>query len=90
MENTAATVKLDHPIKIDGQVVKEIKMRRPTVQDLIAQDKFEGVETERAIAMLGRLASINPEDLGQMDAADYVKLDKAYVGFLKASPEADG
>jgi hypothetical protein len=82
------TVKLDHPIKVNGKETTELQMRRPKVADLKKVEQTGGTDTERAVTMLARLTGLVPEDFDQLDAADYLKLDRAYTDFLSASPEA--
>ena len=75
-------VELNYPINIDGQTVNKIEMRRPRVKDMRSADKVDGSDADREIRLFAVLSHINPEDLDELDLADYQQLQKAYSDFL--------
>lgn len=75
------TVKIEYPIKINGQEVSEFFMRRPTVADhRIAQKKADPLDQE--ITLFANLLDIAPADVERMDAKDYKRIGEVYQGFL--------
>lgn len=70
-----ATVKLDYPIK-DGQgnEIKELKIRRAKAKDI---RKMRGsTEAEQSISLLAMLTGLVPEDIDELDVADFTKAAK--------------
>lgn len=70
-----ATVKLDYPIK-DGQgnEITELKIRRAKAKDI---RKMRGsTDTEQSISLLAMLTGLVPEDIDELDVADFVKAAK--------------
>jgi len=75
-------IKLDYPIRIEGVEVKALKMRRSKVRDMLAADKATGSEAEKEVTLFANLCEVSTETIGDMDTADYQKLQEAYSGFL--------
>lgn len=76
------TVPLDFPTKFDGIERDRLTLRRPKVRDLRAAQKVgagdpDGVE----LALFATLAEVAPNDLEDMDLADYHGLQDAYGRF---------
>lgn len=76
------TIQLDHPMQIDGQSIHELTIRRPKVKDLREAEKAGAGASEQELSLFARLTGINPEDLDEMDLADYQKLQQRYSAFL--------
>ena len=76
------TIKLKHPIKVDGVEIQELTMRRPKVRDQIAAEKGGGSDAEKELRMFANLCEITPQSLEEMDMVDYKALQEAYVDFL--------
>lgn len=77
-----------------GVSVTSLELRRLKVKDLKAIGKQAGSD-EVLLEMLGvsRMCNIIPEDLDEMDAADYQQVKARfleYVGVTPASPVRDG
>lgn len=87
------TIELDFPIKVDGNEVTELEMRRPKLRDhlwLKAKQKETRKnqkmdELDSDIAMFARLLDVDESVLGQLDMADWGKLGAAYTQFTEAS-----
>lgn len=62
--------KLLFPIKADGQELKELTVRRPTVRDL-KNSRRACDNSEQDLQLLADLTNIAPKDLENMDLADY-------------------
>ena len=54
------SIKLKHPITVDGVETSTISLRRPKVRDLERMDKVPG-EMSKAVTMVADLAEITPE-----------------------------
>lgn len=70
-----ATIPLDYPIK-DGQgnEIHELKIRRAKAKDV---RRMKGAtETEQSISLLAILTGLVPEDLDELDIADFIKAAK--------------
>ena len=80
----STTIKLREPITVDGTQRESLTLRRPKVRDLLAAEKSELVESPalRELKLFANLCEVPPAALEELDAADYVKLQEAYTGFL--------
>ncbi len=74
---------LARPLTNQGTTLAELEMRRPKLKDHIAANKASNDELESECALFAALCGVNPEDMTEMDMADYRKLQEAYRGFLK-------
>ena len=75
-------IALTYPLTLNGSTVAAVRMRRPTVGDMIAADKMKGSDAEKEVAMFANLCTLAPADLAQLDMGDYQKLREAWAGFL--------
>ena len=79
----SADIKLEFPIKVAGATVDAVRLRRPTVKDLIAADSIGGDNAARKeLAVFASLSGLAPADLESLDLKDYRKLQEAYSSFL--------
>ena len=76
------TIQLDYPIMIDGQKITRIDMRRPKVRDRLLSEKLDGSDAEKEVRLLANLCEFPPQQLEELDMADYVKLQEALADFL--------
>jgi len=77
------TASLRRPFKTgDRTVTSLVFSRRPVARDLVRQ--FPGAITaeERELHGIAALLGVNPEDLEQMDGADYLAVQRKWAGFL--------
>jgi len=77
-----ATMKLKHPIQVDGREVGELTLRRPKVRDMIVADKAGGTDAEKEVRVFSNLCEVPPSAIEEMDLADYGALQEAYKSFL--------
>lgn len=84
-----ATVKvsLDFPITVSGVEVKHLIMRRPKVRDEIAFSKASGSSEDKVVQLISSLTETPIEDLMELDAADWTKLEEQYAAFKGARPQ---
>lgn len=77
-------LKLNHPYtNAAGQKLEKLTLRRLKVKDLRAMTEQAG-ESSGKMELLGvaRMANMVPEDLDEMDAADYQVLKGRFLGLL--------
>ena len=82
-----ATIKLAHPIEVDGGPVSALQLRRPRVRDMLAADKAAGSEAEKEIRMFSNLCEVAPSVIESLDLADYTRLQETYKDFLSLRQE---
>ena len=75
-------IELTHPIDIDGTKVSVLQLRRPKVRDMFSVEKSVDNDAEKEIQLFANLCELTPENLLDLDMADYSKLQKAYQDFL--------
>lgn len=65
------TVKLKYPVRLaTGETLTELKLRRPRVGDLRAVAHLNS-DAEQELAIFARVTGLVPEDLDELDLADY-------------------
>lgn len=75
-------IELTHAIEIDGAKVGVIQLRRPKVRDMLSVEKSVDNDAEKEIQLFANLSELSPNNLLELDMADYAKLQKAYQDFL--------
>ncbi|OOY34370.1 phage tail assembly protein [Solemya velum gill symbiont] len=75
-------IELTHSIEIDGAKVGVIQLRRPKVRDMLSVEKSVDNDAEKEIQLFSNLSELSPDNLLELDMADYAKLQKAYQDFL--------
>lgn len=83
-------ITLDYPIIVDGAEVRELRMRRPKVRDLLALERSNASDADKELKLFANLCELSPKSLEELDAADYRRLQEAYNAFLSSSPEQSG
>jgi hypothetical protein len=79
----ADKLKLTYPVKLaDGRTVAELTLRRPKVRDLKHAARYSDKTEEQETALLAALCGLAPEDMDELDLADYRKLQDAFRGML--------
>ncbi len=74
---------LKHPVKLaTGKTLDKIILRRPKVRDLKAAQRAWDKPEDQELALLAMLAGITPEDLEELDLADYKAVQEAFRGML--------
>lgn len=80
MEKT--TIKLQYPLRVNGQEVTEIQLRRPRVRDRLAVEKMSASQAEKEVRFIANLCEMAPDEIEELDMADYTKIQEAVTGFL--------
>lgn len=75
-------IELTHSLEIDGAKVSVIQLRRPKVRDMLSVEKSVDNDAEKEIQLFANLSELSPDNLLELDMADYAKLQKAYQDFL--------
>lgn len=79
-----AKIDLDFPIEISGVEVNHLIMRRPKVRDDLAAAKSGGSDEDKAVFLVANLCEVTTEDLLELDAADWTRLEKQVQDFRQA------
>ncbi|WP_114649095.1 phage tail assembly protein [Pseudothauera hydrothermalis] len=75
------TMTLREPVEINGAQVGVLRLRRPKVRDLEAIDKIPG-ETAKTVMLIANLAEWTPEQVRELDAADFAAASKVVAEML--------
>ncbi|MBO1853964.1 phage tail assembly protein [Burkholderia cenocepacia] len=76
------TVQLTYPIKLNGVECDKFTMRRPKVRDMRSAQKLAPNDAEQQeLILFANLADVSPDDLEDMDMADYERVQDAYYSF---------
>lgn len=75
------TITLREPIEMGGAKVGVLSLRRPKVRDLEAIDKVQG-ETAKTVMLIAHLAEWTPDQVRELDAADFAAASKAVADML--------
>lgn len=81
--NTENTITLKYPVKLaSGQSLEKLTLRRAKVADLRAAARGNATPEEQEVALIALLAGITPEDVLELDLADYKALQDFFRGLL--------
>lgn len=76
-------ITLDYPIKNGtGETITELKMRRAKARDIRRMSE-KNTEAEQEFFMFSQLVGLVPEDIDELDMADYAKLQTAFKEMVK-------
>ena len=81
-------IPLDYPIRIEGVEVGSLTLRRPKQKDLKAAALGNPTDQQIEEKLFSNLLQITPADLGELDMADYRKLQDAYMSFQSPRSES--
>lgn len=85
-KRATAKIELDFPIEISGVEVKHLVMRRPKVRDEVAFTKSKGDDADKTLQLLAGLCEVSPDELMELDSADFAKLEAQFQDFKGAKP----
>ena len=80
MEKT--TIKLQYPLHVNGRELTEIQLRRPKVRDRLAVEKMSANQAEKEVRFIANLCELAPDEIEELDMADYTKLQETVSGVL--------
>lgn len=76
-------IALKHPVRLaTGQQLAKVTLRRPKVRDLKEAQRISDKPEEQELALIARLAGLTPEDIEELDLADYKALADAFRAML--------
>ncbi len=75
-------INLHYPIKINGQEIKSLTLRRPKVRDHISISQTKESDQEKELRLFANLCEVAPADLHELDISDYAQIQETYKGFL--------
>ena len=82
-------IKLKHPFTIaTGKRIDVLTMRRAKVKDLKAANRFGDKPEDQEIALLAILTGLTPEDVQEMDLADYTQLQGSFRRLVGSGADA--
>jgi hypothetical protein len=76
---------LDYPIKTGaGQTISELTLRRPKVSDMKKAQRGSTDPASQELALIASLTEekLTPEDMEELDLADYAKLQALFRGYV--------
>lgn len=86
MTSATETITLDFPIKIGGVESSSITIRRPLVRDMLkARNNKDDAKAE--LLLFADLCQITPDEVQNLDWADYAKIQEVLRGFTKSRNE---
>lgn len=85
-KRATARIELDFPIKVSGVEVKHFIMRRPKVRDEVAFTKSKVDDADKVLHLIASLCEVAPDDLLELDSADFAKLEAQFQDFKGAKP----
>ena len=83
---------LSEPIRVGGEEVTELTLRKPTVDMLqgtkikVAGDGGMEIDADTVIKVFARLADIPPSAARKISGEDYVRMVEIYANFFGQSP----
>jgi len=76
-------ISLKYPVQLaSGKKVAALSLRRAKVADLREASRGSDKPDDQELALLARLTGLLPEDLLELDLADYKVLQDAFRGML--------
>lgn len=86
-----AVITLNVPLEVSGVMTSRLEMRRPKLKDRREADRQFGNSREKAEEkeefMFCNLTDLTPDELNEIDLDDYVRLQRAFQGFLSSAPK---
>jgi hypothetical protein len=79
------TIVLEYPIRLADRVVTEVTMRRPSMKDLRKYRVKGPDDVDGEFRQFAALCGLRPEEMEEMDSADYARFQNLYVRFRTPS-----
>lgn len=74
---------LKYPVQLaSGKALDKLTLRRAKVADLREASRGGASQEDQEVALLARLSGLLPEDVLELDLADYKALQDAFRGML--------
>lgn len=78
---TSKKIPLEKGFDRNGQVVKELTMREPTVEDQLSAQEGNKSAARAEVALIANLCEATPQEIGSLSLKDYGKAQDAYADF---------
>lgn len=76
---------LDYPIQLADRLLEQVTMKRPTMK-VLRTNRIKGEnDVDGEMKLFGVLTGLRMEELEELDAADYARLQETYVRFRTPS-----
>lgn len=86
MTEAVTEICLKYPVQLaSGKTLDKLTLRRAKVADLREASRGGDKPEDQEVALLARLAGLLPEDLLELDLADYKALQDAFRGMLDSA-----
>lgn len=88
VEKGAAKITIEYPTEFSGVLTDTIVMRRPKVKDRMdAETTYrDKTDTEKELYFFTTLTDLTPDDIGELDFKDYLRMQAAFRSFLSSAP----
>lgn len=73
-------IPLRRPIEGASGKIDHVALRRPKVRDIEAIDQYEG--QKREIMLIANLAELTPDEVRELDIADFKRIQTKVAGFF--------
>lgn len=77
-------VQLVVPIKIEGVETTEVTVRRLKAKEQLEIADMDISDSKKARTMVCRSTGMSPDDVGELDGADYLAINEVIESFLSA------
>lgn len=84
------TIILKRPLSVDGKELTEVTMRRAKVRDLKEAQRYGDDVATREVALIAILCGMIPDQLDEMDLADFNQIQKRFSAMLEGSGPVAG
>ncbi|MBD5641766.1 MAG: phage tail assembly protein [Desulfovibrio sp.] len=74
-------ISLDFPVQLPDRILDRVVMRRPKLSDLLAAPIRDTSDLDGEMRLYARLCDLVPDELQELDMADYEKIQKQYLLF---------
>ena len=74
-------ISLDFPVQLPDRILDRVVMRRPKLSDLLAAPIRDTSDLDGEMRLYARLCDLVPDELQELDMADYEKIQKQYLIF---------
>lgn len=78
---TTADIKLDYPVQLADRKLEKITLRRPRMCDLLDNPIHGEGDISGELRLFAVLAGLQEEEMRQLDAEDYGKVQKQFITF---------
>ena len=85
LKSREETIVLDFPVQLADRVLEEVTMKRPNMKILKKYQVKGDKDVDGEMKLFCALTGLRMEELEELDAADYARLQEIYVRFRTPS-----